>query len=124
MNGLDKYLKKKHLEDCLEMGLVLNESEWVKEVLNKRLPPGEKLAYPSVNQWMNGDRPPDVNNIKKLIKVFGPEIIPYVGIELPADLARLVQDWDHLPDNIQEEITNLAKNNLNPKGEVALLVAA
>ena len=123
MNGLDEFLKRKHLEHCLEKGVVLNESEWVKEVLNANLPRNDKLAYPSVNQWMNGDRLPDAKNIMRLYKVFGPEIMPYVGIELPPDLARLVKDWDTLPEDTKDRIVELAKKSVIPNSLVVPVAA-
>jgi len=122
MQGLDKYLQKKHLEYCMEVGEVLTESEWVK-VLNEKLPKNDKLAYPSVNQWMNGDRTPDANNIIRLIKVFGSEVMPYIGIDLPADLARLVRDWDQLPEDIKDQIVEIAKDSKNSQRELAAIAA-
>ena len=122
MDGLDKYLQKKHLDYCLEVGEVLTESEWVK-VLNKKLPSNDKLAYPSVNQWMNGDRTPDANNIIRLIKVFGSEVMPYIGIDLPADLARLVRDWDQLDESTKDQIIEIAKDNKSSQGELATAIA-
>jgi len=122
MNGLDKYLQKKHLDYCMEAGEVLTESEWVK-VLNKKLPKNDKLAYPSVNQWMNGDRMPDKNNIIRLIKVFGTEVLPYVGIDLSADLLRLVRDWDQLPEDTKEQIVEIVKDSKNSQRELAAVAA-
>ncbi len=93
----------------MEVGGVIPETEWVSQVLNAELPPGNKLAYPSVNQWMKGTRGPDAQNIIRLIQVFGPEVIPYVGIKLPADLARLVRDWDKLTEEAKKEIAAIAE---------------
>ena len=50
--------------------------------------------------------------------------MPYIGIELPADLARLVRDWDYLPEEIRSDIVNTAKKNMNPRSEAVIMVAA
>ena len=106
--NFEEYLKLKHLEDCNRLGRILTESEWVKDVLNTKLPEGGGLAYVSVNQWMNGGRSPEAKNIVRLIKVFGPEVMPYVGIYLPADLSRLVRDWDKLNEDDKQQIMAIA----------------
>jgi hypothetical protein len=122
MDGLGKYLRKKHLDYCLEHGEVLAEREWV-NILNEGLSKNDRLAYPSINQWMNGERMPDVNNIIRLINIFGNEIVPYVGIDFPGDLARLIQDWDQLPDETKNQIVEIAKENRSPSGELATIAA-
>lgn len=122
MNGLGEYLRKKHLDYCIQHGEVLTEREWV-NVLNEGIPKGDKLAYPSMNQWMNGERMPDITNIVRLINAFGNEIIPFVGIDLPADLGRLVRDWDHLPEDIKNQIVEIAKENKNPNRELVAAAA-
>ena len=122
MNGLGEYLRKKHLDYCIEHGEVLTEREWV-NILNEGIPKGDKLAYPSMNQWMNGERMPDITNIVRLIKIFGNEIIPFVGIDFPADLARLLQDWDQLPDATKNKIVEIAKENKNAPGQLVAVSA-
>ena len=114
---LSDYLKQEYLNYCVRVGGVIPETEWVSQVLNAELPRGNKLAYPSVNQWMKGTRGPDANNIIRLIQVFGPEVIPYVGIELPADLALLVRDWDKLDEDAKERIMEIANENGGSKTE-------
>jgi hypothetical protein len=66
---------------------------------------------------------PDVNNIIRLINIFGNEIVPYVGIDFPGDLARLIQDWDQLPDETKNQIVEIAKENRSPSGELAPIAA-
>jgi hypothetical protein len=56
--------------------------------------------------------------------VFGPEIMPYIGIELPDDLVRLISDWEYLPEEIKDNITEIAKKNVIQKNENFVMVAA
>ena len=114
---LSGYLKQQYLNYCVSVGGVIPETEWVSQVLNAELSKGEKLAYPSVNQWMKGTRGPDANNVIRLIQVFGPEIIPYVGINLPVDLAMLVRDWDKLSEEDKERIMEIAGTDGGSKPE-------
>jgi len=109
------YLKKKHLEYCNSVGEIITERDWVNDVLNRDLPRGDGLSYPSVNQWMNGGRNPDFKNVVRLIQVFGPEIMPFVGIYLPDDLASLVSDWHNIPDETKKEMLKIAEENKIPK---------
>ena len=122
MNGLGEYLRKKHLDYCIKHGEVLTEREWV-NVLNEGIPKNNRLAYPSMNQWMNGERMPDITNIVRLINAFGNEIIPVVGIDLPSDLARLLRDWDQLPEETKDQIVEIAKENKNSNRELAAVAA-
>ncbi len=114
---LSDYLKQEYLQYCVQVGGVIPETEWVSQVLNAELPPGDKLAYPSVNQWMKGTRGPDAKNIVRLIQVFGPEVIPYVGISLPGDLALLVRDWDKLDEDTKQKILEIAHIDEGPGRE-------
>ena len=108
---LQDYLKSKHLEYINSIHEVINESDWVNDVLNQGLPRTDRLSYPSVNHWMNGGRYPDATNIIKLIKIFGPGILPYVGIKFTDGLNDVVTGWESLPLEIQQEIHGMVKKN-------------
>ena len=116
--NFEEYLKLKHLEDCNRLGRILTESEWVKDVLNIKLPEGDGLAYVSVNQWMNGGRNPDGKNFFKLFNVFGPEVLPVLGFELPPDLAKVISRWDKIPREKQKEILQILEDPEKEKMEV------
>ena len=105
--GFEVFLRRKHLEDCTRLGRILTESEWVSQVLNNGLPKSQGLAYVSVNQWMHGDRNPDGKNIIKLIRIFGPEIMPYLGIDLPHDLAVVLGRWNKMSPEKRKEIVQI-----------------
>ena len=107
----EKFLKLKHLEDCNRLGRILTESEWVSNVLNDGLPKGDGLAYVSVNQWMNGGRSPDGKNIVKLFKVFGAEVLPFVGIQFHGELGDIIANWDSVPEEEKKEIHDIIKKN-------------
>lgn len=107
--NLAEYLKSKHLEYCNEIGDIVYESDWIKNVLNPKLPAGDKLSIASFNQWMNGDRTPDARNIIRLVSVFGPEVMPHVGIRFPEDLEKLVVDWDKLPQEAKRQIGEIVR---------------
>jgi len=109
--NLAEYLTAKHLEYCNQAGRIVNESEWVKDVLNQTLPSNDKLSYASVNQWMNNDRTPDAKNIIRLVSVFGPEIMPYVGINIEPDLMKLIRDWDYLPLEAKQQIAEIIQEH-------------
>jgi hypothetical protein len=100
----------KHLEYCNQKGRIITESEWVLDVLNAKLPPGDKLSNGTVNQWMNGGRQPDSHNIVRLIQVFGPEVMPHVGIPVRADLIRLMSVWDDLSEEERQKINDMIPN--------------
>jgi len=121
MNTLSEFLHTKHLQYCNEKGRIITESEWVLEVLNKDLAPGNKLSNGSVNQWMNGGRNPDSRNIVRLIEVFGPEVMPYVGIRLPPDLSRCLRAWGNLSDDTKAEINELMDKDTNIDAELAAM---
>lgn len=108
MNTLAQYLHGKHLQYCNEKGRIVNESEWVLDVLNRELPPGDKLSNGSVNQWMNGGRNPDAKNVVRLIHVFGPEVMPYLGIKFAGELGDVVAKWDDLSEEEKTTIHNIA----------------
>jgi hypothetical protein len=111
--SLAEYLKMKQLEHCNKVGHIVTEADWVKNVLNSKLSEGDKLSYASVNQWMNGDRSPDAKNVMRLIRVFGPEVMPYIGIKLAPDLANLMRDWDRLSDEGRKGIMDIYRKE-NP----------
>ncbi len=119
-NGMefDAYLRKKHMEDCQRLGRILTESEWVSLVLNDGLPRGQGLAYVSVNQWMHGDRNPDGKNIIKLIRIFGPEIMPHLGIDLPYDLAVVLGRWNKMSPEKRKEIVQIVDGDEKEELEV------
>ncbi len=108
---LQDYLKSKHLEYINSIHEVINESDWVNDVLNQGLPRADRLSYPSVNHWMNGGRYPDATNIIKLIKIFGPGILPYVDIRFADMLNDVVIGWESLPEEVQIEIHDIVKRN-------------
>lgn len=113
---LQDYLKSKHLEYINSIHEVVSESDWVNDVLNQGLSRADSLSYPSVNHWMNGGRYPDATNIIKLIKIFGPEVLPYVGIKFADELNFVVTGWGSLPVEVQQEIYDTVKrNSLEPQ---------
>lgn len=109
--NLAGYLQSKQLEHINKIGRVMTESEWVKTVLNPRLTKGDRLSYASVNQWMNDDRSPDSRNIIRLIQVFGPEVMPYLGIKFSSDLYLVIATWDSLPEEEKKKIHDIIKKS-------------
>ena len=112
--NLAGYLKSKHLEYCNKVGDIVYESDWIKNVLNPRLLEGDKISVASFNQWMNGDRSPDSKNIVRLIQVFGPEVMPYVGIKFPAGLDIVVTGWESLTEEQKEAINGIVNGEREP----------
>ena len=90
---LSSYLKRKHLEYIKEIGDVVSTADWVKMELNPQLPPGDKIAMASFNQWRSEDRKPDGRNIIRLITVFGWEVLPYLGAAVEPDLLKVTSRW-------------------------------
>jgi hypothetical protein len=109
--NLASYLKTKHLEYCNEIGDIVYESDWIKNVLNPKLSPGDKFSVASFNQWMNDDRNPDGKNIVRLITVFGLEVLPYLGAKDYGDLADVISNWDSLSEEEKEEIHDIVKKH-------------
>ncbi len=107
-----EYLHKKHWEYCEERRRTVTASEWVRE-LNTKLPEGDGLSNGTVNQWMISGRNPDGKNVIKLIKVFGLEVLPYLGVKNYGDLADVVAIWDLLPEEEKEAIHTIVKKNSN-----------
>ena len=105
--NLASYLQAKQLEHINKIGRVITEAEWVKTVLNPGLPESNRLSYASVNQWMNNDRRPDSKNIFRLVQVFGPEVMPYVGIPLPPDMLRCLSAWNTLSQETKDKVFKL-----------------
>ncbi len=105
-----EYLHKKHWEYCEELGRVVTASEWVRE-LNTKLSKNGQLSNGTVNQWMISGRSPDGKNIIRLIKVFGLEVLPYLGAKDYRDLADVVNIWDSLPEEEKEAIHAIVKRN-------------
>ena len=104
---LEDYLKKKHLDYCISENEMISESDWVNDVLNKDLPRNDQLSYPSVNQWMNGGRSPDSKNISRLIEVFGPEVMPILGIKISGELGYVLECWGDLSEEEKTEIHDI-----------------
>ncbi len=103
--NLASYLESKHMEYINKVGDVVYESDWIKTVLNPRLPKGDRFSIASFNQWMNDDRKPDGRNIIRLATVFGPEILPYLGIRFDSDiLSDVLVNWESLPEEEKNEI--------------------
>ena len=109
--NLASYLKSKHLKYCNEIGDIVYESDWIKNVLNTKLPQGDKFSVASFNQWMNDDRSPDGKNIVRLITVFGFGVLPYLGVKHYDDLGDVVDIWEELPEEKKKEIHDIAKKN-------------
>lgn len=105
---LEDFLKKKHMDYCHKHNEWIAEAEWVK-TLNKGLPRDNRLSYPSVNAWMNGERNPDHGNSIRLIEVFGYEVLPILGIYLKGDLADVVSEWENLTEDEKEQIRNIIR---------------
>jgi hypothetical protein len=109
--NLAEYLKSKHLEYCNQVGDIVYESDWIKNELNTQLPEGDKISVASFNQWINGDRSPDSKNIVRLIKVFGPEVMPYLGITFYGGLGEIVSSWDNLTEEDKNEIHKIVSKD-------------
>ena len=118
MNTLSEYLHAKHWEYCNKKGRKVNENEWVMDVLNSKLGPGDKLSSGSVNQWMNGGRSPDATNVNRLYKVFGAEVMPYLGIEFSPELANFINRWPDLSPEKRKEIMQILENTEKESMEV------
>jgi hypothetical protein len=108
---LQDYLKKKHMDYCYSKNEMISESDWVNEVLNRDMPREDRLSYPSVNQWMNGGRFPDSKNIVRLIQVFGPEVMPYLGIKFSGELGVVVDAWYDLTEEDRNKIYEIVMRN-------------
>jgi hypothetical protein len=121
MKTLAEFLRAKHFEYCQQKNRMVSEGEWVNEVLNRKLPAGDKLSSGTVNLWMTDNRMPDARNIARLYRAFGAEVLPYIGLEIPGDLLRLMRDWDHLPSQAQAQIKDIIQSNRN--GEPAASAA-
>ncbi len=104
---LGDYLKEQHMDYCYTHKEMISEKEWINEVLNSQLSQGEKLRYPSMNQWMNNERLPDVRNMVKLLKVFGPEVLLHLSVEFPRDLAAVIGRWNTTSDDDKERILEI-----------------
>ena len=94
---LSGYLKHRYTEHVMRTGNIITEKEYVRSVLNPLLrkeSPGDRLPPGSWYQWANEGRTPDSNNIRRLIIIFGMEVLPYLGIPLPTDLQQVIENWD------------------------------
>ncbi len=109
--NLASYLKSRHLEYCNEIGDIVYESDWIKTVLNPKLPRGDRFSVASFNQWMNDDRRPDGKNIIRLITVFGLEVLPCLGVNDYVNLANMISIWDLLPEEEKDEFIAILKKN-------------
>lgn len=104
---LSGYLKRKHLEYINEIGDVVSTADWVKNELNPRLAPGDKIAMASFNQWISEDRRPDGRNIIRLVNVFDFEILPYLGMRSRSTLAPIAEGWESLTPEKQQQMNQL-----------------
>lgn len=94
MSEFAEYLHKKHWEYCESLRRTVTASEWVRE-LNAGLPEGNELSNGTVNQWMISGRSPDGKNVIRLIQVFGMEVLPYLGVEIEKDFAKVASRWKY-----------------------------
>ena len=104
---LGDYLKEQHMDYCYTHKEMISEKAWVNDVLNPQLPASEKLRYPSINQWMNNERLPDVRNMVKLLKVFGPEVLLHLSIDFPPDLAKVIGRWKYKTTEQKQAIAEI-----------------
>lgn len=109
MKTLAEFLRAEHLAYCHKIGRVVNEVDWVRDELNPRLQKGDQLAYPSINSWMNEMRLPDARNWLRLIKVFGPQVITYMGVEFQHDLELVIRDWPDISSETRTKIVELVR---------------
>jgi hypothetical protein len=107
---LSGYLKSKHIEYIQEKGEVVSVSDWVKQGLNPKLPAGDKIAITSFNQWISEDRSPDGKNVIRLITVFNYEVLPYLGADIPPDLATVGSRWPNMSEAKRQAILDIANN--------------
>lgn len=99
------------MDYCYSRNEMVSESDWVNDVLNEGMPRDDRLSYPSVNQWMNGGRQPDSKNIVRLIQVFGPEVMPVLGIKFHGELGDVVNSWDSLSEEEKEEVYKIVSKH-------------
>ena len=92
MTTFADYLHNKHWEYCEMKGKMVTTSAWVRE-LNTTLPEGDKLSNGTVSQWMTSGRKPDSRNFVKLIQVFGLDVLPYLGVPIEEDFAKVASRW-------------------------------
>ncbi len=99
------------MEYCYTHKEMISEKEWINDLLNSHLSQGEKLRYPSMNQWMNNERLPDVRNMVKLMKVFGPDVLLHLSVDFPKDLAAVISRWNITSDDDKERIVQIVSKN-------------
>lgn len=109
METLAGYLNRKHMEYCQRKGRIVPTSDWVINKLNPQLG-SDKFSVGTFNHWLNGSRDPDEKNMKRLITVFGPEVMPALGIQLEGDLAKVVGRWDKTPKDAKKAILDISEN--------------
>ena len=85
------------------------------------------VAPASFNQWINGNRVPDVYNAAKLARKLGPRVFdilgfPYIVEANDPDLRFIIRNWSHLPGDVRQqiydhvvEITHNEGVNIEPK---------
>lgn len=117
---LGEYLKKQHMEYCYQHNEMISEKAWVNDVLNPQLPTGERIRYPSFNQWVNNERIPDVRNMLKLMQLFGPEVLTVMSVDFPSDLAQVLARWDRTTQEDKQTILEILNR---PTPEPATLQA-
>ena len=115
---LSGYLKRKHIEYINQIGDAVSTADWVKMELNPQLPPGDKIAMASFNQWISEDRNPDGRNIIRLITVFGWEVLPYLGAAVEPDLLKVTSRWKYKTPEEKNAIMEII--NKDEPGMVAL----
>jgi hypothetical protein len=103
--NLSEYLRQKHVDHIVEQRRAISEAEWIAH-LNTKLPPRDKINKFSMNQWMNESREPDGRNMRRLIQIFGLEVLPFLGLELDPLLKQMI---DLLPQASDEAVEQALK---------------
>lgn len=101
---LTKFLNKKYLEYCQQVGMVASQASFAKYV---------GISGPSMSQYMSGDRLPDYRNLTRMALSLGAEIYKVLDIKPESDndprLLYLMQRWRTMSEQEQEEILQFIK---------------
>jgi hypothetical protein len=95
------------MEYCQRKGRIMSVQDWVLDDLNPKLPGGDKFSVGSVSHWLHGGRNPDGKNISRMVSAFGPEVMPYLGIKMPADLEKVIGRWDEVAEEDRQVIMDI-----------------
>ena|SRR3989304_2647061 len=101
---LMKFLDKKYLEFCQQVGRVASQSAFAKYV---------GISSASMSQYMSGDRLPDYRNLTRMALSLGVEIYDVLDIKPESDndprLLYLMKLWRTMNDKDQEALLKFLK---------------